>query len=976
MPTTLGRHLVDSALPAKYRGRGELTKGSLNELLVGLAKEHPDLYPDAVTKLKRVGDEVATLDGISVGLDDIAPRVAERDAALGPHAQAFRRATATKDKEAALAAGFDSMLKLAKNHPGTMGTMVRSGGRGNAAQLMRAVGAPVMVRDSKGKVVPWLIDRSFSEGLKPADAWVAGGEARVNAVLSNISVVEPGDLAKILVNNMGDQLVTTPDCGTKNGVSMLGSDPHVIDRYLTDGRLVTPHLASELARDGKAVTVRSPMTCEAAHGVCQRCQGLSPSGAHHLIGTNVGVRAAQALCLDGDTEVRMADGSVQKIRDIYPGDQVLGCSVEGELRPVRVLDRFANGKKVVYETKFRLGTGTSKNILAMVSSLDHKALTVTSSKTRPRPAADVTRVEKPRRGRFYAKLSQSFDDATMGDPAAARFALAIGVLIGDGCYTGGVTSNGVSFSCHDDKLVEDLAECLREIGCKLVPQTTYGEYRVTALNGGKAVRGAPLAGIRNPIRAELVRLGLWGQYSHTKQLPNVSGWSNKAVADLIAGLFATDGCVHIAKTGRICLQYGSTSRALVEAMRYLLMTRFGVYPSSVGTYYKKKKTGGLHRPAFKITINGHDNVTRFTRAIRISGVKGPKLSTAISAWSRSKTSAEAGRCAFVSQTRIGLRDTFDIHVDHPDHLFMLANGLIVSNSEPLTQFSLNAKHGGRVGGAGDEKKLEGIKGVRALLEIPSSFMHKAVLASRDGEVSKIAAAPQGGHFVHVGDASHYVPPEHDVVVKVGTSVYAGDLLSDGVPKPDEIVEHKGLGEGRRYLVDALADVYKRSGSEVDKRHLETLAKSVLNHVQIVDPGPDDAFLKGDVVDYNRFHAALAAGKRRVPTADAAGETLAEAALHHTAGTVVTAPMLDQLASHGVTSVQVATAGPRAVPVMRSASRTPLLNPDWLQRLGHRYLKESLLAGIHRGDVSNLHGASPVPAYAAGAEFGLGQNGGY
>ena len=592
MPTTLGRHLVDSALPAKYRGRGELTKGSLNELLVGLAKEHPDLYPDAVTKLKRVGDEVATLDGISVGLDDIAPRVAERDAALGPHAQAFRRATATKDKEAALAAGFDSMLKLAKNHPGTMGEMVRSGGRGNAAQLMRAVGAPVMVRDSKGKVVPWLIDRSFSEGLKPADAWVAGGEARVNAVLSNISVVEPGDLAKILVNNMGDQLVTTPDCGTKNGVSMLGSDPHVIDRYLTDGRLVTPHLASELARDGKAVTVRSPMTCEAAHGVCQKCQGLSPSGAPHPIGTNVGVRAAQAL------------------------------------------------------------------------------------------------------------------------------------------------------------------------------------------------------------------------------------------------------------------------------------------------------------------------------------------------------------------------------------------------SEPLTQFSLNAKHGGRVGGAGDEKKLEGIKGVRALLEIPSSFMHKAVLASRDGEVSKIAAAPQGGHFVHVGDASHYVPPEHDVVVKVGTSVYAGDLLSDGVPKPDEIVEHKGLGEGRRYLVDALADVYKRSGSEVDKRHLETLAKSVLNHVQIVDPGPDDAFLKGDVVDYNRFHAALAAGKRRVPTADAAGETLAEAALHHTAGTVVTAPMLDQLASHGVTSVQVATAGPRAVPVMRSASRTPLLNPDWLQRLGHRYLKESLLAGIHRGDVSNLHGASPVPAYAAGAEFGLGQNGGY
>lgn len=592
MPTTLGRHLVDAALPAKWQGRGELTKGSLNELLVGLAKDAPNAYPDAVTKLKRIGDEIATIDGISVGLDDIAPRVAERDAALGPHAAAFRAAKTTTEKDKALASGFDAMLGLAKKHPGTMGEMVRSGGRGNAAQLMRAVGAPVMVRDSRGKVVPWLIDRSFSEGLKPADAWIAGGEARVNAVLSNISVVEPGDLAKILVNNMGDQLITTPDCGTKNGVAMLGSDPHLIDRYLTDGRLVTPRLGSVLAREGKTVIARSPMTCEAPHGVCQKCQGLSPSGALHPIGTNVGVRAAQAL------------------------------------------------------------------------------------------------------------------------------------------------------------------------------------------------------------------------------------------------------------------------------------------------------------------------------------------------------------------------------------------------SEPLTQFSLNAKHGGRVANADDEKRLEGIKGVRALLEIPSSFAHKAVLASRDGEISKISEAPQGGHYVLVGDASHYVPPEHHVTAELGQSVYAGDQLSDGVPKPDEIVEHKGLGEGRRYLVDALSDVYKRSGSEVDKRHLETLAKSVLNHVQIVDPGPDDTFLKGDIVDYNKFHAALAAGRRRISTSDAIGETLADEILHHAAGTMITPPMADQLTRHGVTSVQIATSGPRAIPVMRSASRTPLLNPDWMARLGHRYLKESLLAGIHRGDVSNLHGASPVPAYVAGSEFGLGENGGY
>lgn len=590
---TLGQHLVDAVLPKGWRHDDQaLTKGVLNDSLVRLAKANPDAYPDVVTKLKRLGDEIATLEGISVGLDDIAPHP-ERDAHLAPHVEAFRAARTQADKEKALYAAQDAMLSLAKRDKGAMGEMVRSGGRGNAAQLMRAVGSPVLARDSRDRTVPWLITRSFSEGLTPADAWVAGGEARVNAVRSNISVVEPGDLAKILVNNMGDKLVTTIDCGTRNGVEMSASDPHLIDRYLVDGRLVTPGLASALATKGDRVVVRSPMTCEAPQGVCQRCQGLDPSGHLHQLGTNVGMRAAQAL------------------------------------------------------------------------------------------------------------------------------------------------------------------------------------------------------------------------------------------------------------------------------------------------------------------------------------------------------------------------------------------------SEPLTQFSLNAKHGGRIAAATTGKKqLEGIKGVRQLLEIPTSFMHKAVLSDRDGRVTRVDLAPQGGSYVVVEDSRHYVPPDQQVVVAVGRSLFAGDSLSDGVPRPDEIVRHKGLGEGRRYLVDALHDVYRRSGADVDKRHLETLARSVLSHVQITDPGPDDAFMKGDVIDYNRFRAALAGSRRRVALREATGETLAEDVLHFTAGTRVTPDVTDRLSRRGVSEVEIADHGPVAAPVVRPASRTPLLNPDWMARLGHRYLKETLLAGAHRGDASDVHGYSPVPAYAAGTEFGQGPEGRY
>lgn len=599
--TTLGEHLVDSVLPAEYRGRGPLTKGKLNEVLVDLARKHPEAYAGIVTKLKRTGDELATLDGISVGLDDVAPNYKARDAMLKPFADRFH-ATRGADREKALTDAQGAAIAYTSNHEGTMGDMIRSGGRGNAAQLMRIVASPVMARDEKDRVVPWFIHRSYSEGLKPSDSWVAGNEARINAIKSNISVVEPGDLAKILINNMSDKLITTPDCGTTNGIPMKASDSHIIDRFLahslsnpqvTAGTLITPQLAQKIGATNETVVVRSPMTCQAHEGVCQKCQGLSNSGSLHVLGTNVGMRAAQAL------------------------------------------------------------------------------------------------------------------------------------------------------------------------------------------------------------------------------------------------------------------------------------------------------------------------------------------------------------------------------------------------SEPLTQFSLNAKHGGRMGGEAGAKVLEGIKGVRQLLEIPESFLHKATLAEHSGEVKKVEAAPQGGQYVWVNGTRHYAGPGLSVTATVGQKVDPGDLLTDGVPKPDEIVHYKGLGQGRKYLVDALHDVYKRAGSDIDKRHLETLAKSVLNHVYIADPGEDDhGFIKGDTVNFNRLTAALAEGRKHVPLKDAIGESLAGNVLHYTAGTIVTQAMHDDLSRHQVTSVNIAPNAPRFEPVMRPASRTPLLNPDWMARLGHRYLKESLLAGAHRGDVSDTHGPNPVPAYAAGTEFGRGPGGEY
>jgi hypothetical protein len=75
-------------------------------------------------------------------------------------------------------------------------------------------------------------------------------------------------------------------------------------------------------------------------------------------------------------------------------------------------------------------------------------------------------------------------------------------------------------------------------------------------------------------------------------------------------------------------------------------------------------------------------------------------------------------------------------------------------------------------------------------------------------------------------------------------------------------------------------------------------------------------------------------------------------------------------------VPIAQNVPEIEPIMRTAARNPLLNPDWMARLAHRYLKDTILSGAHKGESSELHGVNAVPAYAAGSEFGQGENGKY
>jgi len=295
-------------------------------------------------------------------------------------------------------------------------------------------------------------------------------------------------------------------------------------------------------------------------------------------------------------------------------------------------------------------------------------------------------------------------------------------------------------------------------------------------------------------------------------------------------------------------------------------------------------------------------------------------------------------------------------------------------AEPLVQFALDSKHGGRTV-ASDQAQIGGIKGFKQIIDVPKQFINKATLATQDGKVTEINEAPQGGYRVFISGKEHYVEPNLKVLVRPGTKVYAGDRLSEGVPKPDEVVRYKGLGAGREYFVKALKDVYKSQGKKMDQRHFELLAKGQLDHVKIRED-PSYTFIPGDIVSYNTVRKHIRQGIKTMPLSEARGETLGKSYFQFLAGTRITPEVYEKLKKQGVKDVMIAPRAPELEFIMKPATTAPTLNPDWLGRMAYRGLKNNIRQAAQYGQASDIHGTNPIPGYVIGTEFGKGESGRY
>jgi DNA-directed RNA polymerase subunit beta' len=216
----------------------------------------------------------------------------------------------TSKGEAAVQKSFNSIYMMAD-----------SGARGSAAQIRQLAGMRGLMAKPDGSIIETPITANFREGLNAMQYFISTHGARKGLADTALKTANSGYLTRRLVDVAQDLVVTEPDCGTTNGLTMNpiveggdvveGLGERVLGRVAADdilkpsgesvvvpaGTLIDEKLVKLLEQEGvDQVKVRSPITCQTRYGVCSQCYGRDLARGHRInLGEAVGVIAAQSI---------------------------------------------------------------------------------------------------------------------------------------------------------------------------------------------------------------------------------------------------------------------------------------------------------------------------------------------------------------------------------------------------------------------------------------------------------------------------------------------------------------------------------------------------------------------------------------------------------------------------------------------------------------------------------------------------------
>lgn len=845
--TTAGRLIIKSILPSfipDHLWNKIMKKKDIAELVDYVYKNGGlEISAEFLDNLKNLGFESATKAGVSISVSDIivpkskAGHVEEAKkqvrevqnqygAGLLTDGERYNKTidiwTSTSKK---LADEMMKMMEKDKDGFNSIYMMADSGARGSAEQIKQLAGMRGLMSKPDGSIIETPITSNFREGLNVNEYFISTHGARKGLADTALKTANAGYLTRKLIDVAQNVRVTMHDCGThegievteivENGTQIESLADRIIGRVLssdvidpvsneilfTEGTLLGANEVRTVVDAGiKSVSIRTPITCKAAKGVCAKCYGVN-LGEGKLVkpGEAVGIISAQSIGEPG-TQLTLRTFHAGGTASTEQQDRQVIADKEGFIRYYNVKTYENGGKNIVMnrrnaavllvEPKIKAPitgkvgidiTHDDVNIVIKGKKEEFKYTIRRHDLAKPTELAGVSgKVE----GKFYIVFkngetiqeNDSLVEVIKEDwNIPARIPFASELRVKDGEPVTQKIKAGVSGTLKYFILKGDYLERLKDIkkghvvsekGMYVVISDTNGREAirhyipresVITYDDNTVVKSEDL--IAKPKKDDRLIIAEWDPYS----IPVAAECEGKiSFEDIEPGYTATE-------------QYDETtgqSRLVIN--EYLPQ---GVKPAIVVTPSKGEPIKYNLGPKTAIFTNKGDKVAMADILART-----PKAAA--------KSKDITGGLPRVSELFEARRPK---------------NTAIIADIDGTVRFD---------------------KALRA--------KERIIIDGEDGT-----------------SAEYLIDKSRQIQVRNGEFVHAGEKLTDGVISSHDVLRILGEKALHYYLISEIQQVYRSQGVVISDKHIEIIVSQMLRQVRIVDSG-DTQLIIGDLISRRRF----------------------------------------------------------------------------------------------------------------------------
>ena len=720
------------------------------------------------------------------------------------------------------------MMKLIQGDKGGFNSiymMADSGARGSAAQIRQLAGMRGLMAKPDGSIIETPIISNFREGLNVLEYFNSTHGARKGLADTALKTANAGYLTRKLIDVAQNVKVTMHDCGTHEGVEIteitdngeliesleeriLGRvladdviDPIANEVLFSEGTLIDEEKAKAITEAGiKSVSIRTPITCKAAKGVCAKCYGVN-LGEGKLVkpGEAVGIISAQSIGEPG-TQLTLRTFHIGGTASTEQQDYQVVAQKEGFIRYYN-LNVYENGGKRI------------------VANRRNSAVLLVEPK-----------IKAPFDGKIEIEVAhEDVNIIVKGKKEEVKYTLRRGDLAKPNELAGvsGKVEGKIYIPYADGDSVkenESIAEVIKE-GWNVPKRIPFAsEIKV---EDGEPIAKKILAGANGVLKFYILK----GDY--LERLRNIK----KSHVVTEKGLFV----VVADEDDR-------------EAVRYYI-PRNSIIKANDSDTVDSKAVISEPENHEKTVIAEWDPYSTPIIAEAAGRVSYEDIEPGYSAAEQYDEATGQSRLVINEYLPSGIKPTIVISADEGKMIrYQLEpkTAIFVTDGATVAQADILAKTPKAV--AKSKDITGGLPRVSELFEARRP-KNTAIIAEIDGTVRfEKPLRSKERIVIHADDGAtseYLIDKTRQIQVRDGEFIHAGEKLTDGLISSHDVLRILGEKALHYYLISEIQQVYRSQGVAIADKHIEIIVSQMLRQVKIVDSG-DTNFITGDMISRTRF----------------------------------------------------------------------------------------------------------------------------